>query len=378
MAVRIQFRRGTSTEWSAANPVLAEGELGYESDTKVIKFGDGLTAWATLPVAAAGDITAVIAGTGLTGGATSGQATLAIDSSYVITADAINAIGDLIVGAGPDTYARLPIGAPGSVLVADPAQSVGVRWAAASSSSGAVVPTGTILPFAGTATSGVELPGGFFLCDGSAISRSVYSALFGVISSTYGAGDGASTFNLPDLRGRAPVGYFAGDTGTDGFGAMGAKVGNKTTTLVGGTAGANEVQVPSHAHAVSFTGGGTHDHTGVSTGNQDTNHSHSVSISGGTHKHTIQFYDIGGSGAGFGTGPIGLNNGGSLQSNVADSTSHSHSTTVGNQSTNHGHPISITGSGTHSHTATITNSLPASSAMSRVQPSLVVNYIIKT
>ncbi len=48
MAVRIQFRRGTAAEWSAANPTLAPGELGYESDTGSFKIGDGATAWTSL------------------------------------------------------------------------------------------------------------------------------------------------------------------------------------------------------------------------------------------------------------------------------------------------------------------------------------------
>ncbi len=49
MATRMQQRRGTSAEWAAANPVLADGELGVEKDTRVIKMGDGTTAWNQLP-----------------------------------------------------------------------------------------------------------------------------------------------------------------------------------------------------------------------------------------------------------------------------------------------------------------------------------------
>ena len=45
MATRIQFRRGTAAEWTAANPVLAQGEMGIELDTLQFKIGDGLTAW---------------------------------------------------------------------------------------------------------------------------------------------------------------------------------------------------------------------------------------------------------------------------------------------------------------------------------------------
>lgn len=56
--------------------------------------------------------------------------------------------------------------------------------------------TGTVLPFAGEAA-----PNGWLLCYGQAISRTTYSTLFGIIGTTYGTGDGSTTFNLPDLRG---------------------------------------------------------------------------------------------------------------------------------------------------------------------------------
>lgn len=65
----------------------------------------------------------------------------------------------------------------------------------------AVLPSGTIL-----ATAGPTADTGFLLCDGAAVSRTTYAALFARIGSGYGAGDGSSTFNLPDLRGRVPVG----------------------------------------------------------------------------------------------------------------------------------------------------------------------------
>ena len=63
---------------------------------------------------------------------------------------------------------------------------------------------GEIKPFAGS-----TIPTGWLLCDGSAVSRTIYSELFTVIGTTYGTGDGSTTFNLPDLRNRFMVG--AGD-----------------------------------------------------------------------------------------------------------------------------------------------------------------------
>lgn len=68
-----------------------------------------------------------------------------------------------------------------------------------------LLPTGTILPYAASVA-----PSYFLLCDGSAVSRTTYAALFAVIGTSYGIGDGSSTFNLPDARGRAIVGAGTG------------------------------------------------------------------------------------------------------------------------------------------------------------------------
>lgn len=61
---------------------------------------------------------------------------------------------------------------------------------------GSVIPTGTIAPFGGG-----TVPAGWMLCNGAAISRTTYSALFAAISTTYGSGDGSSTFTLPNAQG---------------------------------------------------------------------------------------------------------------------------------------------------------------------------------
>lgn len=62
-------------------------------------------------------------------------------------------------------------------------------------SPGILVPSGVVFPFSGSVA-----PSGYLLCDGSPVSRSVYSALFSVINTIYGNGDGSTTFNLPDYR----------------------------------------------------------------------------------------------------------------------------------------------------------------------------------
>ena len=82
----------------------------------------------------------------------------------------------------------------------------------------ALVPTGTVLAFAGSSA-----PSGFLLCDGRAVSRTTYTSLFSVIGTTYGSGDGSTTFNLPDMRGRVAVGSDANSPGVK-VGTKGAAI----------------------------------------------------------------------------------------------------------------------------------------------------------
>ena len=92
-------------------------------------------------------------------------------------------------------------------------------------------PAGIIMPFAGTVA-----PQGYLLCDGSAVDRTTYATLFGVIGTTFGTGDGSTTFNLPDLGGRVPLGV----SSTHLLGSTG---GSETVTLT-------ESELPSHVHEV--------------------------------------------------------------------------------------------------------------------------------
>jgi microcystin-dependent protein len=68
-----------------------------------------------------------------------------------------------------------------------------------------LVPTGAVFPYGGSSA-----PSNYLMCDGSLVSRSTYSTLFGVIGTTFGAGDGSSTFGLPNLKNRIPIGAGAG------------------------------------------------------------------------------------------------------------------------------------------------------------------------
>ena len=103
---------------------------------------------------------------------------------------------------------------------------------------GGGAPVGQIVSWSGSAGS---LPTGYFLCDGSAVSRSTYAALYAIVGTTHGSGNGSTTFNLPDLRGKFVVGHHPSNGDYD----------------VGDTGGAESVtlttaQMPSHKHDTTF------------------------------------------------------------------------------------------------------------------------------
>jgi hypothetical protein len=109
-----------SARTTALSGVLAEGMLTYLQDTNLVEVYDG-SSW--VAVGNTGDITGVTAGTGLTGGGTSGTVTLTNDMATTITTK-----GDLVVGTGSATYARLGVGTNGHTLVADSSTSTGLKW----------------------------------------------------------------------------------------------------------------------------------------------------------------------------------------------------------------------------------------------------------
>lgn len=104
----------------------------------------------------------------------------------------------------------------------------------------AVTPVGGLMPFAGAAP-----PVGWLLCNGAQVSRVNYKSLFDVIGTTWGAGDGATTFGLPDMRGRSPIG--AGQGAGLTFRALGGAVGIEAVQLT-------TPQMPDHAHDINDPG----------------------------------------------------------------------------------------------------------------------------
>lgn len=175
-------------------------------------------------------------------------------------------------------------------------------------------PVGEVKVFAGASA-----PSGYLLCDGAAVSRATYAALYAVVGTTYGVGDGSTTFNLPNLKGRVPAGRDASQSEFDTLGETG---GAKTHTL-------SLAETPSHNH-------------GGATGNQSATHTHTPS--GGAYFATSTLP------------PDASGSGGSYPVTTAATA------TTSTESANHTHSIASNGSG---------------SAHNNLQPYLVMNYIIR-
>jgi microcystin-dependent protein len=188
------------------------------------------------------------------------------------------------------------------------------------------VPIGSVTAFAGSAA-----PSGWLLCGGQTVSRTQYSGLFLTIGTTYGAGDGSTTFALPDLRGRTIAGeddmggtaanrLTSGGAGINGI-VLGATGGTETHTLT-------SAQMPSHTHT------------------QDA-HGHVISSNSFAGDLQIVVGPRGGDGAFYSFSDSGNDAG------VSAAVIYARNTTATNQSTG--------GGGAHTNT----------------QPTMVLNYIIR-
>lgn len=204
------------------------------------------------------------------------------------------------------------------------------RWELLNPNNG--VRTGTILPFAGA-----TLPSGYLVVDGSNVSRTGQAALFAVIGTTYGSGDGSTTFGLPDLRGRVPFGL--SNMGGSDSGRLTNLTMSPNGTTLGATGGAQSValvqgNVPSYNLSLAS----------VTVGITDPGHDHAQNAS--------TLYSAAAGVTAGGTGIYGLTN-------------------VGNR----------TVSNTTGITASIGGTLPSGgsgTAVDKMPPALLTNWMIKT
>ena len=127
------------------------------------------------------------------------------------------------------------------------------NWAEVPAPGGATgaVPIGGQIPYGG-----LVAPTGFVLCYGQALSRSTFAALFAVIGTRYGNGDGSTTFNVPDKRGRTSFGRDNMGPAGDGTGTPANRITNAVSNIVGTQVGTNggSQAMPVHTHGVNDTG----------------------------------------------------------------------------------------------------------------------------
>ncbi len=260
---------------------------------------------------------------------------------------------------------RIAIAAPAAGLLVYQTNDVigfyyydGTAWTNLTSGGTGGVPSGTIMAFAGG-----TVPQGWMLCSGATISRTANASLFAAIGTIYGNGDGSTTFQLPDLRGRtiygldnmggSAAGRLTTTGGISSNNSLGATGGTQTTTLA-------VANLPSHNH--TFTGtpvtssSNTHSHIYYDAYYAE-NHGNNSIINGENKRY------------------------GTSTSNDSDNSfywrtnSHEHTNNRNNSSA-----ALNTGNDTHSHTVTaegtITNT-GSNTAFSIIGPAVVLNYIIK-
>ena len=150
------------------------------------------------------------------------------------------------------------------------------------------IPTATIVPW-----SSASVPTGFLECNGQAVSRSTYSALFAIVGTTYGAGDGSSTFLVPDLQDNVAVGKSNNK-------ALGSTAGANTVASTGNVGGStanatlSTAQLASHSHSggranrAVFTNFNNSDFPPTNVGNP-TNTGNQGSGSGHSHNMSATF-----------------------------------------------------------------------------------------
>ncbi len=311
---------GTSAPtWLQTIPVT-NGGTGASSATVAggVIYGSSTSAMASTLAGTAGQVL-ISNGTGaptwsnnISGNAATATSATSATSATTATNLAGGSAGTVPYQSAAGTTAQLGAGTTGQVLTSN--------GAAAPSWTSAATPAGVVQQYAGATA-----PTGYLLCQGQAVSRTTYSALFAVVNTTYGVGDGSTTFNLPNLQGKVPVGKRS-TVGT--FDALNETGGEETHTIT-------TAEMPAHTHDV--------DPAAV------------TSSSDGSHTHTVSAASD------------------ALWANYRGTSNDGLSTATKSYTTS--------SSGAHSHTVNIPNttstSAGGSTAMSLVQPYIVLNYIIK-
>jgi microcystin-dependent protein len=149
--------------------------------------------------------------------------------------------GSIVLGTSPSIASPTLTGTPVAPTAANATSTTQIATTAFVIANG--TPTGSLLMWSTTSA-----PTGFLLCAGAAVSRTTYAALFAVIGTTFGAGNGSTTFNLPNYIDRMPIG-----SGT-------------IAASIGATGGSADAVVVSHTHTLTDPGH-SHTSTGVSSGN---------------------------------------------------------------------------------------------------------------
>jgi microcystin-dependent protein len=157
------------------------------------------------------------------------------------------------------------------------------------------VNTGIIIPWSTT-----SVPTGFLECNGAAVSRTTYAALFAVVGTTWGAGDGSTTFNLPDLTDSC----CQNESPTKAFASTGGANTVAVTGNIAGSTGNTTIDVPTlaaHSHpdasrfmsGITFSGGTAAGPVGAGSGSTGGSGGHSHPFSGtfaGDSKSVLQPY----------------------------------------------------------------------------------------
>jgi microcystin-dependent protein len=206
---------------------------------------------------------------------------------------------------------------------------------------------GTIKPWGKTTA-----PSGYLLCDGTAVSRTTYAELFVVLSTTYGVGDGSTTFNVPQLQGKTPQGY-------DGNTYNLAGTGGANTVTVAVTNNQAATNTLTNNQAVTVTG--SISNTALTTA-QLASHSHDINSPQDGPALAYQ-------------GPIMAAFGGALGANVPKSPAPTQNQGSGTGH-NHAHTLAGTLTGTVAATTALTGTVTAA-GNNTFSPYVVVNYIIK-